>query len=163
MAEQLIIEGDDKDSRYATLVPQALALIEGETDRVAALANLSSALWMSFGWLWTGFYLVRGDVLVLGPFQGPIACTRIPFGKGVCGKAWQDNRTLIVEDVEQFPGHIACSSRARSEIVLPLRDRSGQVRGVLDIDAEVTGAFDETDARHLAVLVEALTPLFDQD
>ena len=119
MAEHLIIQGADKQERYQTLLPQALALIESETDQIAALANLCAALHSSFDWLCTGFYLVKGQQLVLGPFQGPIACTRIPFGKGVCGSAWQAGKTLVVDDVDAFPGHIACSSSARSEIVLP--------------------------------------------
>lgn len=160
MAETLIVQGDTKDERYRTLLPQAQALLAGETDLIAALANLSAAIDMSFNWLWTGFYLVKGQQLVLGPFQGPIACTRIPFGRGVCGAAWKENRTLIVPDVEAFPGHIACSSAARSEIVLPVRDASGTVVAVLDIDADTLAAFDKTDARYLEELVAGLSPLF---
>ncbi|OHX10870.1 diguanylate cyclase, partial [Chromobacterium sphagni] len=127
MAENLIIEGDNKEEKYQALLPQAHALIAGETDLVAALANLSSALAMTFGWLWTGFYLVKGEQLVLGPFQGPIACTRIPRGRGVCGSAWEQSRTLVVADVDAFPGHIACSSSARSEVVVPIRNAAGAV------------------------------------
>ena len=160
MAESLIVEGTTKDERYRTLLPQAKALVEGETDLIAALANVTAALDMSFDWLWTGFYLVKGEQLVLGPFQGPIACTRIPFGRGVCGSAWKENRTLIVPDVDAFPGHIACSSSAKSEIVVPVRNAAGTVVAVLDVDADRLAEYDETDARYLEELVAALAPLF---
>ncbi|WP_293762784.1 GAF domain-containing protein [uncultured Aquitalea sp.] len=161
MAEELKIAAGDKEDKYHELVPQARALVESEDDLIAALANLSAALAGTFNWLWTGFYLVKNGVLVLGPFQGPIACTRIPRGKGVCGASWAENRTLIVPDVEAFPGHIACSSLSRSEIVVPLRNRAGEVVGVLDVDSEALAAFDEVDARHLEDIVSALTHLFD--
>ncbi|WP_189535029.1 GAF domain-containing protein [Paludibacterium paludis] len=157
MAESLIIKGNNKEERYRTLLPQVTALCSGETDRIALLANLAAALNMTFDWLWVGFYLVKGSELVLGPFQGPIACTRIPFGKGVCGTAWKENRTLIVDDVETFPGHIACSSLARSEIVVPLRDRTGAVIGVLDVDADRKTCFDVVDATYLDMLIASLT------
>ncbi|KIA80682.1 diguanylate cyclase [Chromobacterium piscinae] len=160
MAENLIIEGDNKEDKYRTLLPQAHALINGETDVIAALANLSSALAMTFGWLWTGFYLVKGEQLVLGPFQGPIACTRIPHGRGVCGSAWAQNRTLLVEDVDAFPGHIACSSSARSEVVVPVRDASGKVVAVLDIDSDQLASFDQIDADYLERIVAPLGALF---
>ncbi|MTD33825.1 GAF domain-containing protein [Paludibacterium sp. dN 18-1] len=141
-------------------MPQAKALVEDETDLIAALANLSAALAMTFDWLWTGFYLVKAGQLVLGPFQGPIACTRIGYGKGVCGSAWQHNQTLIVPDVEAFPGHIACSSDSRSEIVVPIHDATGQVVAILDVDSANLATFDATDARYLEEIVTALTPLF---
>jgi len=160
MAESLLIEGATKEERYRNLLPQTLALCAGETDQTAALANLSAALAMTFDWLWVGFYRVRNEQLVLGPFQGPIACTRIPFGRGVCGTAWKENRTLVVKDVDAFPGHIACSSQARSEIVVPLRNAQGEVTGVLDIDASEYDQFDEVDARYLEELVAGLTSLF---
>ncbi|OWY40511.1 diguanylate cyclase [Xenophilus sp. AP218F] len=160
MAENLIIEGVSKEEKYQTLLPQAHALIQGETDLIAALANLSSALATTFGWLWTGFYLVKGEQLVLGPFQGPIACTRIPFGRGVCGAAWQQNRTLAVEDVDAFPGHIACSSSARSEIVVPIRDAAGAVVAVLDVDSAELASFDATDIDYLQKIVQPLGQLF---
>ncbi|RXZ42623.1 GAF domain-containing protein [Crenobacter cavernae] len=160
MAESLLVDGNSKDERYRTLLPQARALITGETDLVAALANLAAALNTTFPRLWTGFYLVKGEQLVLGPFQGPIACTRIPYGRGVCGAAWKENRTLVVPDVDTFPGHIACSSSTRSEIVVPVRDADGRVVAVLDIDADTPSAFDETDAVHLERLVKTLAPLF---
>lgn len=161
MAESLIVTGGSKEERYRTLLPQAKALIDGETDLVAALANLTAALDMSFSWLWTGFYLVKGEQLVLGPFQGPIACTRIPYGRGVCGSAWKENRTLIVPDVEAFPGHIACSSSSKSEIVVPVRGKDGAVKAVLDVDADTLAVFDEVDARYLEELVAELAGLFD--
>ncbi|KZE27333.1 GAF domain-containing protein [Crenobacter luteus] len=160
MAETLTVTGDSKDERYRALLPQALALIDGETDVVACLANLAAALHATFPRLWTGFYLVKGEQLVLGPFQGPIACTRIPYGRGVCGAAWKENRTLLVPDVDAFPGHIACSSSARSEIVVPVRDTAGRVVAVLDIDADVPADFDEVDAHHLEALVAPLAALF---
>ncbi|QEL55393.1 GAF domain-containing protein [Chromobacterium paludis] len=160
MAENLIIEGDSKEAKYQTLLPQAHALIAGETDVVAALANLSSALAMTFDWLWTGFYLVKGEQLVLGPFQGPIACTRIPHGRGVCGSAWAQNRTLLVEDVDAFPGHIACSSSARSEVVVPVRNAAGVVVAVLDIDSAQPASFDQTDADYLERIIAPLGALF---
>jgi len=160
MAESLIVDGGSKEERYQTLLPQAEALITGETDLIAALANLSAALATTFDWLWTGFYLVKGEQLVLGPFQGPIACTRIPHGRGVCGSAWARNETLVVPDVDAFPGHIACSSAARSEIVVPIHDATGRVVAVLDVDSTELASFDTTDARHLEALVAKLSQLF---
>ncbi|MGC0153438.1 GAF domain-containing protein [Chromobacterium vaccinii] len=160
MAEHLIIEGAGKAEKYQTLLPQAHALIQGETDLVAALANLSAALATTFDWLWTGFYLVKNEQLVLGPFQGPIACTRIPHGRGVCGSAWAQNRTLLVDDVDAFPGHIACSSSARSEIVVPIRDAAGKVAAVLDVDSDQLASFDQTDADYLERIVAPLAALF---
>ncbi|AXE33204.1 GAF domain-containing protein [Chromobacterium phragmitis] len=160
MAENLIIEAGSKEEKYQALLPQAHALIAGETDLIAALANLSSALAMTFNWLWTGFYLVKGEQLVLGPFQGPIACTRIPHGRGVCGSAWAQNQTLLVTDVDAFPGHIACSSSARSEVVVPIRDAGGKVAAVLDIDSADLASFDQIDADYLERIVAPLAALF---
>lgn len=148
MAEDLVkIEGD-KATKYEGLFPQIQALVGDEKDMVANLANVSAALKEAFGFLWVGFYLVKHDELVLGPFQGPIACTRIQKGRGVCGSSWEKAETLIVEDVEQFPGHIACSSLSKSEIVVPLI-RNNEVIGVLDVDSDEIATFDTVDAMHL--------------
>ncbi len=152
MAEDLHITRGNKEEQYGALFPQVKALLEGEPDLVANLANLTAALKEQFGWLWVGFYLVKEDELVLGPFQGPVACTRIRKGRGVCGSAWERNETLIVPDVEKFPGHIACSSLSKSEIVVPLRTK-GQVAGVLDVDSASLDAFDETDRKWLEEMV----------
>ena len=143
----------DKETLYKELLPQAVSLLEGETDEVACMANLAALLHRSFGFWWTGFYRVAGDELVLGPFQGPIACIHIPFGRGVCGTAWKRNETVVVRDVEEFPGHIACSSESRSEIVVPVR-RGGHVVAVLDIDSKELAAFDDTDREFLETLVK---------
>ena len=136
MAEDLLIITGTKEEQYKTLLPQIKALLDGEPDLVANLANLAAALKEQFNWLWVGFYLVKNDELVLGPFQGPVACTRIKKGRGVCGKAWEDKKTLIVADVEKFPGHIACSSLSRSEIVVPIF-LTNKVVAILDVDSEV--------------------------
>ncbi len=144
MAEDLVIAKGTKQEQYETLLPQVQAIIEGETDTVANLANIAAALREQFGWLWVGFYLVKDDELVVGPFQGPVACTRIRKGRGVCGTSWEKAVTLIVPDVEAFPGHIACSSLSRSEIVVPII-RNGIVIGVLDADSEFLSSFDTTD------------------
>lgn len=156
MAEDLtIIESSNKEEQYCSLIPQIQALIQGEDDLIANLANVAAALKEQFKWLWVGFYLVKEGQLVLGPFQGPVACTRIWKGKGVCGAAWERNEVLIVADVDQFPGHIACSSASRSEIVLPLH-RAGEVVGVLDVDSIELDTFDETDGRYLAEIISLL-------
>jgi len=160
MAENLSIQGNSKEELYQNLIPQALALIEGERDLIAAMANACAAIHHTFGWLWTGFYIVKNNELVLGPFQGPIACTRIQKGRGVCGSAWQQATTLVVPDVDAFAGHIACSSLARSEIVLPLMNSEGVVLAVLDVDSAELATFDEIDARYLAQLCQALARLF---
>ena len=152
MAEDLAIIEGSKEEIYQSLLPQIKALIEGEPDLVANLANIAAALKEQFGWLWVGFYLVKNDELVLGPFQGPVACTRISKGRGVCGAAWQQAETLIVPDVEKFPGHIACSSLSRSEIVVPLISNN-EVVGVLDVDSELLNLFDETDKKYLEKVV----------
>lgn len=155
MSEDLEIVSGSKTERYASLLPQIKALVEGETDGVANLANIAAALKEQFGWLWVGFYLVRDGELVVGPFQGPVACTRIRKGRGVCGTSWAEARTLIVPDVEAFPGHIACSSLSRSEIVVPLFS-GGDVVGVLDVDSVELNAFDEEDRRWLEEVVKAV-------
>lgn len=155
MAEDLIIHKGTKEEQYRTLLPQLRAILEGENDLVANLANIAAALKEQFGWLWIGFYLVKGDELVLGPFQGPVACTRIRKGRGVCGTSWAEARTLLVPDVEKFPGHIACSSLSRSEIVVPLI-RNGQVVGVLDADSTELNTYDDTDRHFLEEIVNLL-------
>ena len=144
MSEHLIISGATKAERYATLLPQIEAVLEGETDDVARMANVAACLWETFRFWWVGFYRVIDDELVLGPFQGPLACMRIRRGRGVCGTAWAEERTIVVPDVEQFPGHIACSSASRSEIVVPIF-KDGKVAAVLDIDSEHLATFDEVD------------------
>jgi GAF domain-containing protein len=145
MAEELThIEGTRKEM-YDGLLPQIQSLVEGETDLIANLANICAALRETFGFFWVGFYLVKGDELILGPFQGPIACTRIRKGKGVCGSAWEQEKSLVVPDVDLFPGHIACSSLSRSEIVVPLIDNSGKVWAILDVDSTELNDFSETD------------------
>jgi len=163
MAEDLTIITGSKADIYQSLIPQIKALLEGEPDLIANLGNISAALKEQFGWLWVGFYLVKPGranaaetELVLGPFQGPVACTRIKKGRGVCGAAWQHAATLIVPDVEKFPGHIACSSLSRSEIVLPLI-QNGEVMGVLDVDAAELDKFDETDKRYLEEIIAILS------
>jgi len=155
MAEDLTIIRGSKEEQYATLLPQIEALLMGETDLVANLANVAAALKEQFDWLWVGFYLVKEDQLVLGPFQGPVACTRIQKGRGVCGSAWAEKKTLIVPDVEAFPGHIACSSASKSEIVLPLI-KDGVVTGVLDVDSADLGQFDEIDQKWLEKVIGLL-------
>lgn len=152
MAEDLHITAGTKTEQYQSLVPQIKALLEGEPDLIANLANMVAALKEQFGWLWIGFYLVKNDELVLGPFQGPVACTRIKKGRGVCGSSWQQAKTLIVPDVEKFPGHIACSSASRSEIVIPVI-RNGEVMAVLDVDSVELDQFDAVDQQYLEQLV----------
>ncbi|HNA15231.1 MAG TPA: GAF domain-containing protein [Ferruginibacter sp.] len=152
MAEDLTIIQGSKEEIYPSLIPQIKGLLEGEPDLIANLANVVAALKEQFGWLWVGFYLVRGEELVLGPFQGPVACTRIKKGRGVCGTSWQKAQTLIVPDVEKFPGHIACSSLSRSEIVVPVI-RNGEVAAVLDVDSELLDQFNETDKKYLEEIV----------
>ena len=155
MAEDLQIIQGTKAEQYQALIPQVKALLEGEPDLTANLANMVAALKEQFGWFWVGFYLVKKDELVLAPFQGPVACTRISKGRGVCGSSWQQAKTLIVPDVEKFPGHIACSSLSRSEIVVPVI-RNGAVLGVLDVDSSAYDQFDTTDQRYLEELVSLL-------
>ncbi|MDQ3100046.1 MAG: GAF domain-containing protein [Bacteroidota bacterium] len=141
---------------WLALYPQIESLVKHETDLIAAMANVCAALHQAFAWHWIGFYRVVGNELVLGPFQGPIACTRIARGKGVCGSAWEQNKTLIVADVDQFPGHIACSAMSRSEVVVPYHDRSGIVRGVLDIDSTELNGFTPDDASFLERICELM-------
>jgi L-methionine (R)-S-oxide reductase len=156
MAEDLsIISSVNKEEQYRSLIPQIAALLDGETDLVANLANISAALKEQFKWFWVGFYMVKAEQLVLGPFQGPVACTRIGKSKGVCGAAWQRAETLIVPDVDAFPGHIACSSLSRSEIVLPIF-HNDEVVGVLDVDSEELDQFDEIDAKYLKQIINLL-------
>ena len=155
MSDDLTIVTGTKIEIYQSLLPQIAALIEGEPDLVANLANVAAALKQQFGWWWVGFYLVKNNELVLGPFQGPVACTRIQKGRGVCGAAWQQANTLIVPDVEKFPGHIACSSLSRSEIVVPIFSKQ-EVIGVLDVDSEALDFFDAIDAQYLKEIVGLL-------
>ena len=164
MSEELFIPANaDKKEKYESLLPQLTALIEGETDLTANLANIAAALKETFGWLWVGFYLVKNDKLVLGPFQGPIACTRINYGKGVCGTVWKNAvetlhaKSLLVPDVEKFPGHIACSSSSVSEIVAAIFDKAGQVLGVLDVDSDRFDVLDETDVVYLEEVSRIIT------
>jgi GAF domain-containing protein len=158
MSEELFISpGAGKEETYISLLPQLSALIEGEVDLIANLANLSAALHDTFGWLWVGFYWVKNDELVLGPFQGPIACTRIQYGKGVCGTAWKQAKSLLVPDVNAFKGHIACSSNSVSEIVIPVYDKLQKVVGVLDIDSEQYDVLDETDIIFLESICRLIT------
>ncbi|WP_316829456.1 GAF domain-containing protein [Pedobacter aquatilis] len=156
MAEDLIINrAVTKAEQYESLIPQIEGLLYGETDFVANMANVAAALKEQFNWFWVGFYLVKNDELVLGPFQGPVACTRIKKGKGVCGSSWAQEETLIVSDVDEFPGHIACAFASKSEIVLPLI-KSGEVIGVLDVDSEFLNHFDDTDKVNLEKVIAVL-------
>ena len=150
MAENLLVSSSSsKTEKHIQLLPQLQALTANEVDIVANLANISAALKETFNWWWVGFYFVKGDELVLGPFQGPIACTRIRYGKGVCGTAWKEKKSILVPDVNAFPGHIACSSASVSEIVTPILNKSGEVVGVLDVDSERYDVLDDTDVRFL--------------
>ena len=155
MAEDLSISSGSKENQYQSLLPQIKGLLEGENDLVANLANTVAALKEQFGWLWVGFYIVKNNELVLGPFQGPVACTRIKKGKGVCGSSWAEAKTLIVPDVENFPGHIACSSLSRSEIVVPVT-RNKEVIAILDADSEHLNLFDTTDQYYLEKIIELI-------
>lgn len=159
MAESLFFSRIDKAGRYAELLPQLEALVKGESDLTANLANIAAALKEAFGFFWVGFYEVKAGMLVLGPFQGPLACTRIQLGKGVCGTAWAEKRTQLVPDVDAFPGHIACSSASRSEIVVPIFGKDGEVRLVLDVDSDQLNDFDADDQQYLEQLSALLTRL----
>jgi len=153
MAEDLtLLKTGTKTEQYQSLIPQIEALLQGETDLIANLANICAALKEQFNWFWIGFYLIKNDELVLGPFQGPVACTRIAKGKGVCGTSWAKGEIIIVPDVDQFPGHIACASASRSEIVLPVYQQ-GRVIGVLDVDSEYLSHFDDIDALYLNKII----------
>ena len=156
MAEELLINPNDtKEAKYQSLLPQIQALISGESDFIANLANTSAALKQAFNFWWVGFYLVRNNELVLGPFQGPVACTRIAKGKGVCGTSWKEARTIVVPNVDEFPGHIACSSASKSEIVIPMFQHA-EIIGVLDVDSEYLNHFDDIDAHYLTKLMTIL-------
>lgn len=155
MAEDLKIITGNKAEQYDSLIPQVKGLLDGESDLVANLANIAAALKEQFGWFWVGFYLVKNDELVLGPFQGPVACTRIRKGRGVCGSSWEQQKTLIVPDVEKFPGHIACSSLSKSEIVVPVI-RNDEVVAVLDVDSDQYDQFDSTDQQYLEQIVSLI-------
>jgi GAF domain-containing protein len=156
MSEDLKIVSGDKRENYLSIIPQIKALIEGEPDVVANMANTVAALKEQFNWFWVGFYMVKGNELVLGPFQGPVACTRIAYGRGVCGNSWKQAETLIVPDVEKFPGHIACSSLSKSEIVIPII-RSRTVIGLLDVDSENLDHFDYIDKKYLEEIINAIS------
>ena len=155
MAEELVLQQGHKVEPYQSILPQIQAIVEDEADVIANLANICAALRQQFGWFWIGFYLVKGNELVSGPFQGPIACTRIAKGRGVCGSAWQQKQVIVVPDVDQFPGHIACSSDSKSEIVLPIM-KNGECVGVLDIDSDELNQFDEIDAEYLKQLMSVI-------
>ena len=157
MAEHFTTNGNSKEEKYATLLPQLKSLIEAEDDVIANMANVAACIMETFHFWWVGFYRVIDNTLVLGPFQGPLACTRIKRGKGVCGTAWDKAQTIVVEDVEQFPGHIACSSASRSEIVVPIFDRDNNVVAVLDIDSEYLNTFDSTDKKGLEEVARLFT------
>lgn len=156
MAEDLSIQGNTKEEKYQSLIPQVKSLVEGETDMIANMANVCAALKYSFGFFWIGFYLIKDNQLVLGPFQGPIACTRINLGKGVCGTSWKNNEVIIVDDVDAFPGHIACSSLSKSEIVLPIYNSKKEIIGVLDVDSDEYKSFDKTDELFLNQIITLL-------
>ncbi len=155
MAEDFNIATGTKEEQYQAIIPQIKGLIAGENDEIANLANIAAVLKTQFGFFWVGFYVIKEGELVLGPFQGPVACTRIAKGKGVCGSAWAQEQTLVVPDVDAFPGHIACSSESKSEIVLPYR-RAGQIAGVLDVDSDELNQFDEIDAKYLGQILDLL-------
>ena len=157
MAEELLISQSlNKTERYEALLPQVRSLLDGESDLIANLSNITAALKQTFDFLWVGFYIVKNNELVLGPFQGPIACTRIGYGKGVCGTSWKEKKTIIVPDVDAFPGHISCSSASKSEIVVPVI-HNGEVSLVLDVDSETLQAFDESDQQYLEDLVKLIS------
>ncbi len=155
MSENLAIITGSKEQQYKELLPQIKGLLEGESDQIANMANIAAALKMQFNWWWVGFYIIKNEELVLAPFQGPIACTRIKKGRGVCGTAWLQSRTIIVDDVNSFPGHIACSADSKSEIVVPVF-KNQDVVGVLDVDSEHPAYFDETDKKFLEAIVQLL-------
>jgi GAF domain-containing protein len=150
-----------KEEKYRLLTDQIHSLIDGETDSVAVMATVCATIHETMGFFWTGFYRVVGDELVLGPFQGPVACMHIAYGRGVCGSAWRQKNTIVVPDVEQFPGHIACSSLSRSEIVVPVISASGDVLAVLDIDSKELATFDETDRKYLEIICEQINKQLD--
>jgi L-methionine (R)-S-oxide reductase len=156
MPEDLNIVSGTKEERYISIIPQIAGLLEGEYDLIANLGNVSAALKEQFNFLWVGFYLVKGDELVLGPFQGPVACTRIKKGKGVCGHSWAQRTAIVVPNVDAYPGHIACSSASRSEIVIPLLNSDGEVVAVLDVDSENLREFTTTDEQYLTYIINLI-------
>lgn len=160
MSESIAISGETKEEKYLSLLPQIKALLEGESDLIANLANITSALKYGMDFFWVGFYFVKNDELVLGPFQGTAACTRIKKGRGVCGTCMEKQETIIVEDVDAFPGHIACSSLSKSEIVLPVFNSKGDLVAVLDVDDDKYATFNVTDKQHLETLCEIAGALF---
>lgn len=160
MAEKIdVLKDGSREEQYQNILPQIKALLEGESDTIANLANISAVLKDAFSFLWVGFYIVKGEQLVLGPFQGRIACTRINYGKGVCGTAWKENRTIAVADVNTFAGHIACDSESRSEIVIPIQ-KQGKIVAVLDVDSEMEANFSEVDAKYLQEIVCILENIY---
>ena len=160
MAEELLVVKGNRKEQYESLLPQIRALIEGEPDLIANLSNVAAALKTGMNFFWVGFYLVKKNTLVLGPFQGSVACTRIEFGKGVCGTSWKENKTLIVDDVNAFPGHIVCSALSKSEITVPIHSSKGNVVAILDIDSDNPADFNSTDQYYLEQLATVLSPLF---
>ncbi len=156
MVEDLVLIEGNREEKYANILPQIEGLLEGETDKYANLANISAALYQTFGFFWIGFYLVKEDQLVLGPFQGPVACTRIPFHKGVCGHCYTTAKTVIVPNVDEFPGHIACASASKSEIVLPAKNAKGEVVLVLDVDSDQLNDFSEIDQIGLEKVIDLI-------
>jgi L-methionine (R)-S-oxide reductase len=161
MSESLIIQGNSRKEQYLSLLPQLKALVEGETDKWAALGNMMSAIKYGMNFFWVGIYVVKNNELVLGSFQGTVACTRIGFGKGVCGHCWKEKKTIIVENVDTFAGHIACSSESKSEIVLPVFDKKGEVVMVLDVDSEHLTHFDQTDEQYLKEVVQIIEKIIN--
>ncbi|MEO5645675.1 MAG: GAF domain-containing protein [Bacteroidia bacterium] len=162
MAENLSISGTTKEEQYRSLLPQLVGLTDGENDFTANLANIVAALKQTFGFFWVGVYLVKNDQLVLGPFQGPVACTRIAKGKGVCGTSWAKKQVLLIPDVDLFPGHISCSSDSKSEIVVPVTDENGNVILVIDVDSNKLNDFDSTDQRYLEEVAELIAMLYNK-
>jgi L-methionine (R)-S-oxide reductase len=156
VSDEIKITGISKKEKYEELLPQIKGLLEGENDLTANIANICAALKYGMGFFWVGFYLIKNNQLVLGPFQGPVACTRIDKGKGVCGTCWEKEKPIIVEDVDAFPGHIACSSLSKSEIVLPLKNSNGEIVGVLDVDSDELSFFDKTDETYLEKIIGLL-------
>ncbi|MDO9001263.1 MAG: GAF domain-containing protein [Bacteroidota bacterium] len=156
MSDDLKLTATTKEGKYIELIPQIKSLVDGEKDSIANMANICAALKFGMNFFWVGFYLIKENQLVLGPFQGPVACTRINIGKGVCGTSWQKKETIIVDDVDTFPGHIACSSLSKSEIVLPLFDSQNNIVGVFDVDSDVLKSFDKTDELYLSEIINLL-------
>ncbi|MEF3280093.1 MAG: GAF domain-containing protein [Elusimicrobiota bacterium] len=161
MAKEITIIGTTKKEKYENLISQIKHLLSDETDMISGLSNFLSAIHFTFNFLWTGIYFVKGDFLVLGPFQGPVACSRIPYGKGVCGTSWKRKKAIIVKDVNKFPGHIACSSKSRSEIVIPILNSKKSVTAVLDIDSEKLSNFDRIDLHYLKKALKSVLKFFE--